>query len=124
MKTPTILIVEDDPVIVISLEFLMAQNGYDVFVSHSGEDALEKLKTLRPHVILMDVMLPHRTGFEVCQNIRSNNEFDDVKIILLSARGRETDINKGLSLGANAYITKPFSTRSLLETIKELISAE
>ncbi len=123
MKTPTILIVEDDPVIVISLEFLMAQNGYDVFVSHSGEDALEKLKTLKPQVILMDVMLPHRTGFEVCQKIRANSEHQDVKIILLSARGRETDINKGLSLGANAYITKPFSTRNLLETIKKLIAS-
>jgi two-component system, OmpR family, alkaline phosphatase synthesis response regulator PhoP len=122
METPTILIVEDDPVIVISLEFLMAQNGYDVFVSHSGEDALEKLKTLKPQVILMDVMLPHRTGFEVCQKIRSDDQHQDVKIILLSARGRETDINKGLSLGADAYITKPFSTRNLLETIKKLIS--
>ncbi len=122
METPTILIVEDDPVIVISLEFLMAQNGYDVFVSHSGEDALEKLKTMKPQVILMDVMLPHRSGFEVCQKIRSDKQHRDIKIILLSARGRETDINKGLSLGANAYITKPFSTRNLLETIKELIS--
>lgn len=122
METPTILIVEDDPVIVISLEFLMAQNGYDVFVSHSGEDALEMLKTLRPQVILMDVMLPHRSGFEVCQKIRSDHQHQDVKIVLLSARGRETDINKGLSLGANAYITKPFSTRNLLETIKNLIS--
>jgi len=124
MEIPTILIVEDDPVIVISLEFLMAQNGYDVFVSHSGEDALEKLKEMKPHVILMDIMLPHRTGFEICQKIRSNKQYDDIKIVLLSAKGRQTDIDKGFSLGADAYITKPFSTRNLLETTKNLIPRE
>ncbi len=122
MQPATILIVEDDPVIVISLEFLMAQNGYDVFVSNSGEEALEKLKTMTPDVILMDVMLPHRTGLEVCQKIRSAEKHQETKIILLSAKGRETDIDKGLSLGADAYVTKPFSTRDLLETIKNLIT--
>lgn len=117
-----ILIVDDEPNIVISLEFLMAQNGYNVFIARNGEQALDLIPEIKPDLILLDVMLPNRSGFEILQILRKEKETKHIKIILLTARGRDQDITKGITLGADAYITKPFSTRALVEKVKETLN--
>lgn len=121
MSNKKILIVEDDPVIVISLEFLMKENGYETILTNNGEDAISKAKSEKPDLILLDIMLPNRSGLDVCQTLRNQSEYDSVKIVLLTAKGREVDVNKGISFGADAYITKPFSTRELVRKVEELL---
>jgi DNA-binding response OmpR family regulator len=118
-----ILIVDDEPSIVISLEFLMAQNGYQVYVARSGEEAIEMVNRYRPDLVLLDVMLPFRTGFEVCQILRDDPENSNMRIILLTAKGRASDIEKGIALGADAYIVKPFSTKELVAKVKETLAS-
>jgi len=112
-----ILIVDDDPSIVISLEFLMKQNGYQVASAHNGVDAITQVEAFAPDLILLDIMMPLRDGFEVCRMIRENPAWRGIKIILLTARGRPAEITKGLALGADTYITKPFSTQDLLAQV-------
>ncbi|MCB0284043.1 MAG: response regulator [Calditrichae bacterium] len=119
-----ILIVDDEPNIVISLEFLMAQNGYYVRIARSGEEALELVPAFMPDLILLDVMLPFRNGFEVCQNIRARKELSDIKIIMLTAKGREADIERGKAAGADSYVIKPFSTKELVAKVRELLNEE
>jgi DNA-binding response OmpR family regulator len=116
-----VLIVDDEPNIVTSLEFLMRGSDYEVQVAHNGEEALRLVETLRPDVVLLDVMMPLRSGFEVCQKIRENPALQDVKIIMLTAKGRDAEKEKGLDLGANAYVTKPFSTKELMNTVRGLL---
>ncbi len=113
-----VLIADDEPNIVISLEFLMKQNGYEVRVAHNGEEALQETARFQPDLILLDVMLPLRDGFEVCQTIRENPAWQEIKIIMLTAKGREVEIAKGLAVGANAYVTKPFSTKELVAQVR------
>jgi DNA-binding response OmpR family regulator len=115
-----VLIADDEANIVVSLEFLMAKCGYDIRIAPDGEEALRAVSEFRPDVMLLDIMLPLRNGFEVCQTVRENRALDNVKIVMLTAKGRDTEIAKGLAVGADAYITKPFSTRELLDTIKRL----
>ena len=112
-----ILIADDEPNIVISLEFLMQQSGYDVRIARDGEEALTQMAAFQPDLILLDIMLPLRNGFEVCRKIRENRSWDQVQIVMLSAKGRDLDVSKGLELGADAYVTKPFSTRELVEQV-------
>jgi DNA-binding response OmpR family regulator len=116
-----VLIADDEPNIVISLEFLMEQSGYEIRTVANGDDALRVAREFRPHLLLLDIMLPLKNGFEVCQVIRESPELKAVKIIMLTAKGRETEVAKGLALGADAYITKPFATRELLEAVKRLL---
>jgi two-component system alkaline phosphatase synthesis response regulator PhoP len=118
-----ILIADDEPNIVISLEYLMKREGFDVAVAADGEAALTELAEHMPDLILLDIMLPKKDGFEVCQQIRANPEWDSVKILMLTAKGRETEIAKGLALGADAYMTKPFSTKDLLARVQQLLDA-
>jgi DNA-binding response OmpR family regulator len=120
--TQRILIVDDEPNIVLSLEFLMEQSGYEVAIARDGEEALVQMEAFRPDLVLLDVMLPLRSGFEVCQKIRENRAWDRVKVVMLSAKGRELDTSKGLALGADAYITKPFSTKDLIEEVRALLA--
>ncbi|MDB5770802.1 MAG: response regulator receiver protein [Burkholderia sp.] len=117
-----ILIVDDEPNIVLSLEFLMEQSGYEVAIARDGEEALVQMEAFRPDLVLLDVMLPLRSGFEVCQKIRENRGWDRVKVVMLSAKGRDLDTSKGLALGADAYITKPFSTKDLIEEVRALLA--
>lgn len=119
--TKKVLIADDEPNIVVSLEFLMEHNGYQVKVAHNGEDALKYVGEFSPDLILLDVMLPLRNGFEVCQKIRENPSWQNVKIIMLTAKGREIEVTKGLALGADAYITKPFSTKDLLAKVRQIL---
>ena len=104
-----VLIVDDEPNIVISLEFLMKQQGYETRVARDGDEALAEVESFRPDLVLLDVMLPRRDGFEVCQKLRADG-WTDLKIVMLTAKGRDVEIEKGLALGADAYVTKPFST--------------
>ncbi|MDZ7579313.1 MAG: response regulator [Deltaproteobacteria bacterium] len=117
-----VLIVDDEPSIIVPLQFLMEQNGYETKVAFSGEEAMETIAVSHPNLILLDIMLPIIDGFEVCQRVRENPEWNDIRIILLTAMGSEASIAKGLALGADAYITKPFSNSEVIAKVKELIS--
>lgn len=113
-----ILVADDEPNIVISLEFLLKQEGFDVAVAIDGEAALQSLSQDLPDLILLDIMLPKKDGFEVCRHIRANPAWDTVKIVMLTAKGQDTEMSKGLALGADAYMTKPFATKELVAQIK------
>jgi len=119
--TRRILIVDDEPNIVASLEFLMRGDDYDVLVARNGEEALRLAERFRPDLVLLDVMMPQRSGFEVCRRIRENPVLSDMKIVMLTARGRDVEREKGLRTGANAYVTKPFSTKELMNTVRGLL---
>ncbi len=116
-----ILIVDDEPNIIVPLQFLMEQNGYDVLVAQSGEEAIENIQQYRPELILLDIMLPGIDGFEVCEIVRLKPEWRQTKVIFLTAKGREVDKAKGMVLGADAYITKPFSNSEVVEKVKKLL---
>lgn len=123
MTVKTILVADDEPNIVISLEFLMRRAGYTVIVARDGQEALEAIVRERPHLVLLDVMMPRKSGFEVCQAVRADDTLRSTRIVLLTARGRDTDIAKGMALGADAYMTKPFSTRELVETVARVLES-
>lgn len=116
-----VLIADDEPNIVVSLEFLMRNAGYEVRCAADGEQTLRELAQFHPDLVLLDVMLPLRDGFEVCQKIRNDPLLKTVKIVMLTARGREVEVAKGLALGADLYITKPFATRELLSRVAALL---
>jgi DNA-binding response OmpR family regulator len=122
MPHKKILIVDDEPNIVISLEFLMQQSGYEVAIARNGEEALEKIASFEPDLVLLDIMLPLLNGFEVCQRMRENPQWNRTKVIMLSAKGREIDVSKGIALGADAYVTKPFSTKDLISQVQRLLA--
>jgi len=115
-----ILIVDDEPNIVVSLEFLMRQKGYETQVARDGEEALAAVESFRPDLVLLDVNMPRRDGFEVCQKLRADG-WTDLKIVMLTAKGRDIEIEKGLALGADAYVTKPFSTRELVARVAAML---
>ena len=118
-----VLIADDEPNIVISLEYLMRREGYEVLIARDGIEALETIRRERPALVLLDVMMPGKSGFEVCQAVRADEALADVKILMLSAKGRDTDLAQGLGLGADGYMTKPFSTRDLAARVKALLGA-
>ncbi len=116
-----VLVVDDEPNIVLSLEFLMRRAGFEVQVARSGGEALKALEGEPPDLMLLDVMMPEFDGYEVCERIRANPEWRGTKIIMLTARGREAERERGLALGADAYVTKPFSTRELVDQVKRML---
>lgn len=116
-----VLIADDEPNIVTSLEYLMTKSGYEVAVARNGEEALALVETFKPDLVLLDVMMPQRSGYEVCQTMRESAQWRHIKIVMLSAKGREAEVSKGLSLGADAYVTKPFSNRELIARVAELL---
>jgi DNA-binding response OmpR family regulator len=117
----SVLIVDDEPNIVLSLEFLMRQQGYVVSTAPDGESALAEIQRQPPDVVLLDVNLPRINGYEVCERIRANPQWKDVRILMLTAKGREVEREKGLALGADGYVIKPFATRELVERVRELL---
>ncbi len=119
--TKKILIVDDEPNIVISLEFLMKKEGFDVAVAVDGEEALAKVDSFRPDLVLLDVMMPKKSGFEVCEALRADPEKAGLLVVMLTAKGRETEVAKGLAIGADAYVTKPFSTKDLVVKVKGML---
>lgn len=118
-----VLIVDDEPNIVISLDFLMRQQGYETRTVDDGLRAVDEAVDFRPDLVLLDVSLPGQDGFEVCRELRAKLD-PTLKIIMLTARGRETEVAKGLALGADSYVTKPFSTRDLVQHVKQLIGVD
>ena len=120
--THRILIAEDEPSIVISLEFLLKEAGYEVAVAREGAAALTLVDTWHPDLIVLDVMLPAVNGFEVCKRIRGSHGTRTIKILMLTARGRESEMEKGLAAGADAYMIKPFATKELVARIAGLLA--
>ena len=116
-----VLIVDDEPNIVTSLVFLMKKAGFETAVARDGDEALAEVDRFHPDLVLLDVMMPKRDGFEVCQMLRAAGR-TELKIILLTAKGRETEVAKGLAIGADAYVTKPFSTRDLVDQVNGLLA--
>ena len=116
-----VLIVDDEPNIVTSLEYLMNKSGYEVKIARNGDEALVLVESFLPDVVLLDVMMPRKSGYEVCQQIRERADWQHIKVVMLSAKGREAEVNKGLSLGADIYVTKPFSNQELMATIDGLL---
>jgi DNA-binding response OmpR family regulator len=116
-----VLIADDEPNIVLSLEFLMEQFGFEVRVAGNGREALELLESFSPDLVLLDVMMPVKNGYEVCQQIKCAPSLQHIKVILLSAKGRDVEVAKGIEMGADAYVTKPFSTRDLAAKVREML---
>ena len=117
-----ILVVDDEPNILLSLQFLMKQKGYEVRTATNGEEALKELGLETPDLILLDVMMPKPDGYEVCQTIRATPEWENIPVIMLTAKGREVEMEKGLAMGADDYITKPFATQELVEKIQAILA--
>ena len=117
-----VLIADDEQNIVISVEFLMRREGYEVSVAVDGEAALQRIREDKPDLVLLDVMMPKKNGFDVCQEVRADPDFATTRILMLTARGRDTEVAKGLALGADGYMTKPFSTKDLVDKVRELLA--
>ena len=116
-----VLIADDEPNIVAALEYLLQRSGYEVRSAANGEEALRQVEAFGPDLVLLDVMMPQKSGYDVCQRIRERPEWSRIRILMLSAKGREAEVSKGLSLGADLYITKPFSNAELVARIGELL---
>ncbi len=120
--TVRILIVDDEPNIALSLEFLLQSQGYEVITAPDGAQALREAAAFRPHLVVLDVMLPVVDGFEVCRQLRADPAQAGVKILLLTARGRAAEVQRGIDEGADAYMTKPFATRDVVEQVSQLLA--
>ena len=116
-----VLIVDDEPNIVTALEFLLEKRGFEVMVASNGEEALARVEAFKPNLVLLDVMMPKVSGYDVCQRMRADPRWRGIKIVMLSAKGREVEVSKGMSLGADLYVTKPFSSAELVATIDKLL---
>jgi DNA-binding response OmpR family regulator len=117
-----VLIADDEPNILISLEFLMKREGHQVLLAKNGIEALEAIRRERPALVLLDVMMPGKNGYEVCQAVRADEALAGTKILMLTAKGRDTDIAQGLGVGADGYMTKPFSTQALAAKVREMLA--
>ena len=121
--TVKILIADDEPNILVSLDYLMKREGFEVHLARDGLEALAVLQREQPRLVLLDVMMPHKSGFEVCQALRADDALKHTLVLMLTAKGRDTDIAKGLALGADAYMTKPFSTRELVAKVRAMLAS-
>ena len=120
--TKKILIVDDDPNILLSVEFLLVKNGFNVLVARNGMEAMEIIEDTVPDIVLLDIMMPDVDGYVICEYIKKNERTKSARVIFLSAKSREVDVNFGYEMGADLYMVKPFSTRTLLEKINELLN--
>jgi DNA-binding response OmpR family regulator len=118
-----ILVVDDDPYILMSLEFLMKKSGYEVHVARNGTEALDIIARQIPDLILLDIMMPDVDGYAICERVKKSADWKHIKIVFLSAKTREADIKKGYDLGASLYVSKPFSTKELVKSVKELLES-
>ena len=121
--TPRVLIVEDEPNIVLSLEILLRRAGYETASTGDGEEAMELIRRTRPDVVLLDIMLPKQNGYEVCRSVKSEPTLSSIPIIMLTAKGQEVEMLKGLELGASAYIAKPFGNAEVLEAVRAALES-
>lgn len=118
-----VLIADDEPNIVISLEYLMKRAGYQVSIARDGQEAIDAIRRERPQLVLLDVMMPKKSGHDVCQELRADESLKDTLVLMLTAKGRDTDVDKGLGVGADAYMTKPFSTKELAAKVAQMLGA-
>ncbi len=118
----TVLIADDEPNIVVSLEFMMKREGHRVLVARDGREALALIRSEKPSLVLLDATMPELSGFDVCEAVRADPGIATTRILMLTAKGRETDVARGLGAGADAYVTKPFATRELLERVREMLT--
>jgi DNA-binding response OmpR family regulator len=116
-----VLIADDEPNIVISLEYLMKRAGYQVSIARDGQEAIDAIRRERPRLVLLDVMMPKKSGYDVCQELRADEELKGTLVLMLTAKGRDTDIDKGLGVGADAYMTKPFATKELVAKVADML---
>lgn len=117
-----ILIVDDEPNIVMSLEYTFKKNNFEVFIARDGQEALDILGDAQPNIIILDIMMPNVDGYNTLEQIKQDERLKDIKVIFLTAKNKERDIEKGLSLGADLYVTKPFSVKKLVEQVNELLN--
>jgi DNA-binding response OmpR family regulator len=117
-----ILVADDEPNILISLEYLLKREGHEVLLARDGQEALDQLRAHHPQLLLLDVMMPRKSGFEVCSELRADEALRGTRVLMLTAKGRDTDVAKGLGVGADAYMTKPFATRELVQKVAELLA--
>jgi DNA-binding response OmpR family regulator len=122
MTKKKILAVDDEPNILLSLEYILEAEGYDVLVARDGEEALELAEQIRPDLILLDVAMPRMDGYEVCRQLRQREHLASVKVVMLTAKGQPLEKRKGLAVGADVYVTKPFSSEELLEEIQAALN--
>jgi two-component system alkaline phosphatase synthesis response regulator PhoP len=121
---PTILVVDDDAFIRRPLEFILRKEGFDPVTAADGDECMDQLAAHRPDLIIMDVMMPGTDGFELCATIKRSTRYSEIPVLLLSARGRDHDRNRGLRSGAAAFMTKPYSPSELLTRVREMLSGE
>lgn len=119
-----VLIVDDEPNILMSLEFLMKKKGYEVFIARNGAEAIKIIEEEFPDLVLLDIMMPDVDGYEVCEYVKGKPVLKEIRIVFLSAKTKETDIKKGLDMGADLYLTKPFSNKELMKQVESLLQAE
>ena len=115
-----IIIADDEHKILMSLEYSFKKNGYDVYIARDGTEVLDFLKTMTPDVILLDIMMPNLDGYSTLEVIKKDDRLKDTKVIFLSAKNNPKDIEKGLEMGADAYVTKPYSIKKLMQQIEEM----
>ena len=121
MPDKKILVVDDEPHVVRTLTFVLQKEGYQVATATNGEEALDKVREDKPSLIFLDIMMPKKNGYEVCQEIKSDSSLNDIYIAMLSAKGQEADKEKVLDLGADEFITKPFSPVQIIERLKQIL---
>lgn len=121
MSDTNILIVDDEPYLAEALKFVLSREGYEVIKALDGEEALEKIAIKKPLIMFLDVMMPKKNGYEVCEIIKNTNELKDIYVIMLSAKGWDSDKVKGLSVGANDYMSKPYSPKDVISRVKKVI---
>jgi DNA-binding response OmpR family regulator len=123
MEKKKILAVDDEPNILLSIEFILEMEGYEVHTARDGEEALEVAGRVHPDLILLDINMPRMDGYEVCRIIRESDDLADAKVVMLTAKGQTLERKKGLEVGADEYVTKPFGAEELLEKIQGLIGS-
>jgi DNA-binding response OmpR family regulator len=123
MERKKILAVDDEPNILLSLEFILEEEGYDVYVARDGDEALEMAEKIQPDLILLDVAMPRKDGYEVCRILRERADLEKVKVVMLTAKGQPLEKKKGVEVGANLYVTKPFSAEELLQKIRTILGS-
>lgn len=123
MTNKKILIADDEPYILRSLSFVLKKEGFDVEIACNGEEALEKAQQSNPKILFLDVMMPIKDGYKVCKKLKSNPKTKDIYIIMLTAKGQIIDKEKGLTIGADEYITKPFAPREIVNKVKKIMES-
>jgi len=116
-----ILVVDDEPHVIRSLTFVLSKEGYDVASAENGEDALTKIRALKPDLVFLDVMMPKKNGYEVCREVKKDSGLRHIRVIMLTAKGQESDREQGLGAGADEFMTKPFSPIGVVAKLRELL---